>query len=261
MSRIDVVIVDDEPAARRTLRECCMADPGLEVVGEYGDPTLALAAIRAAPPQLLFLDIQMSSMSGIELARALDPATLPLIVFVTAYDHYALEAFDVSAIDYLLKPFDHERFARTIERVKQRHAAGNPADRATALDALIAALDNVAGRAPEQKLRLLAATHGRQILLDPSQVQLVEADRNYVRLRVGSETLQARATLQQIEEALQAQPILRVSRSCIVNTAYVREINRTPRGDFILVMTCGVTVTSSEGFRERVRTYLDRLRI
>src|SRR5690348_9303212 len=110
---LDVIIVDDEPAGRRTLRECCAREPDLRIVGEYGDSRAALEAILAKPPQLLFLDIQMDGLDGVSLARALDPQTLPLIVFVTAYDQYAMEAFDVSAVDYLLKPFDDERFHRT----------------------------------------------------------------------------------------------------------------------------------------------------
>src|SRR6266478_9497938 len=111
---MDVIIVDDEPAARRTLRECCAREPDLRIVGEYGDSRTALEGIRGRPPDLLFLDIQMDLLSGIALARSLDPRALPLIVFVTAYDHYALEAFEVSAVDYLLKPFDDERFRRTL---------------------------------------------------------------------------------------------------------------------------------------------------
>jgi two-component system LytT family response regulator len=103
---MDVVIVDDEPAARRTLRECCAREPDLRVIGEYGDSRSALEAIRMHAPRVLFLDIQIDSLNGIALARSLNPQTLPLIVFVTAHDQYALEAFEVSAVDYLLKPFE-----------------------------------------------------------------------------------------------------------------------------------------------------------
>ena len=118
---MDVIIVDDELAGRRTLREYCEAENDLRVVGEYGDGAEALTAIRARQPQLLFLDIQMDPLNGIELARSLEPSQLPSLVFVTAYDSYALEAFEVSAVDYLLKPFDQERFRRTLERVRPRH--------------------------------------------------------------------------------------------------------------------------------------------
>lgn len=256
-----VIIVDDEPAARRTLRECCAAEPDLDIVGEYGDPRVALEAIRADPPHLVFLDIQMDTMTGIEVARSLDQKTLPLIVFVTAYDHYALEAFEVSATDYLLKPFDEERFGRTIERVRQRHASGSAADREAALVALLARLEPGARGCAGDPPRLLAEAHGRLHMLDPAQIELVEADRNYVKIRIGQDTFHARSTLQQAEQVLQTQPMLKVSRSCLVNMNHVREVSRTLRGDFILVLAGGATVTSSEGFRDRVREYLDRLRL
>jgi len=261
MSPIRVIIVDDEPAARRTLRECCAAHPDLEVVGEYGDPRLALAAIRDDPPQLLFLDIKMDTMSGIELARSLDPKTLPLIVFVTAYDHYALEAFEVSATDYLLKPFDDERFGRTLERVRRRHGTESAADREAALEALVARLEFAARASAGGRQRLMAEAYGRQHLLDPALIEVVEAERNYVRLRIGPETYHARSTLQQAEQVLQTQPMLKVSRSCLVNVNHVREVSRTLRGDFILVLAGGATVTSSEGFRDRVRAYLEQLKL
>jgi two-component system LytT family response regulator len=124
---LEVIIVDDELAGRRTLRECCAREPDLEVIGEYGDSRAALEAIRTRPPHLLFLDIQMDALDGVSLARSLDSRNLPLIVFVTAYDQYALDAFDVSAVDYLLKPFDDERFRRTLGRVRQRREAPSSA--------------------------------------------------------------------------------------------------------------------------------------
>ena len=118
---MDVIIVDDEAAGRRTLREYCEAESDLRVVGEFGDGTAALAAVRSQKPQILFLDIQMDPLNGIDLARALEPTQLPSLVFVTAYDTYALEAFEVCAVDYLLKPFDQERFRKTLARVRPRH--------------------------------------------------------------------------------------------------------------------------------------------
>lgn len=253
-----IVIVDDEPAARRTLRECCAQHPDLEVVGEFGDSREALVLLRDAPPDLLFLDVQMEPMSGIELARALDPRHLPLVVFVTAYDQYAIEAFELSATDYLLKPFDERRFATTVARVRERFTASSAATRATALETLLGRFGH--GMATETP-RLLAEAGGRLHMLDAARIELVESERNYVRLRVGRDTYHARSTLQQAEQALQSQPMLRISRSCLVNTAHLREISRTPRGDFILVLAGGATVTSSEGHRERVREYLDRLRL
>ena len=258
---MDVVIVDDEPNARRTLRECCAREADLRIVGEYGDSRAALEAIRAHPPHLLFLDIQIDSMSGISLARALDPQTLPLIVFVTAYDQYALEAFEVSAVDYLLKPFDDERFRRTLARARHRREAETVTDRNSTLAALLAQIERTARAVSESRPRLLAEAGGRMHMLDAAQIELLEADRNYVKLIVGRETYVARSTLQQAEASLQSQPMLRISRSCIANVNHVREVSRTPRGDFILVLAGGTTVTSSEGYRDAVREYLDRLKV
>jgi two-component system LytT family response regulator len=256
-----VIIVDDEPAARRALRECCEREGDLEVIGEHGDTTNALAAIAASPPDLLLLDIQIDSLSGIELARTLPAGAAPLIVFVTAFDQYALEAFEVSAVDYLLKPFDDERFHRTVARVRARHLAAAGGGRQ---DALAAALELIEGRArmlAGQRPRLLAESGSRMQMLDVAQIEVVEADRNYVRLTVGREVFSTRSTLAQAEKSLQSQPMLRISRSCLVNVTHVREISRTPRGDFILVMAGGTTVTSSEGFRESVRQYLQTLKL
>ena len=258
---MDVIIVDDEPAARRTVRECCEREPDLRVVGEYGDGRAALEAIRVQPPHVLFLDIQMDSMTGMELARALDPASLPLIVFVTAYDHYALEAFEVSAVDYLLKPFDDARFKATVARVRRRHEAAGSFDRHGALTQLLEQLEHGARLRSDSQPRVLAEAGSRMHMLDVSQVEVVEADRNYVRLTIGRETFHARSTLQQAEKSFQTQPMLRISRSCLVNTRHVREISRTPRGDFILVVAGGTTVSSSEGYREPVRQYFERLKL
>ncbi len=257
---LDVMIVDDEPAGRRTLRDCCARDPDLNVVGEYGDSRAALEAIRARPPHLLFLDIQMDALDGVSLARSLDPQTLPLIVFVTAYDQYAVDAFEISAVDYLLKPFDDERFQRTLERVRRRREAESAVQRQEALAAALARIERGLSTA-DMRPRVLAESGSRMHMLDAATIEVVEADRNYVKLTVGRDTFHARSTLQQAEKTLQSQPMLRISRSCLVNVNHVREVSRTPRGDFILVLAGGTTVTSSEGFRDPVRQHLDRLKV
>jgi two-component system LytT family response regulator len=258
---MDVMIVDDEPVARRTLRECCAREPDLNIIGEFGDARSALEAIRAQPPHLLFLDIQIDTQNGVALARALDPDTLPMIVFVTAYHNYALEAFEVSAVDYLLKPFDDERFRKTLARVRKRREAESGLDRSSVLSSVLAQLERGARAAADLRPRILAESGSRMHMLDVAQVEVVESDRNYVKLTVGRETFHARSTLQLAEKSLQSQPLQRISRSCLVNMNHVREISRTPRGDFILVLAGGTTVTSSEGFRDSVRQYLERLKL
>jgi two-component system LytT family response regulator len=257
---LEVVIVDDELAGRRTLRDCCAREPDLKVVGEFGDSRAALEAILARPPHLLFLDVQMDSLDGVSLARSLDPRSLPLIVFVTAYDQYALEAFEVSAVDYLLKPFDDERFRRTVERVRRRREAETASQRQETLAAVLERIERGTASV-DVRPRVLAEFGSRMHMLDVTQIEVAEADRNYVKLTIGRDTFQARSTLQQAEKTLQSQPMLRISRSCLVNMNHVREISRTPRGDFILVLSGGTTVTSSEGFRETVRQHLERLKV
>jgi two-component system LytT family response regulator len=258
---MDVIIVDDELAGRRTLREFCEAEGDLQVVGEYGDGVAALAAIRSKPPQLLFLDIQMDPLNGIEIARALEPSQLPSLVFVTAYDTYALEAFEVSAVDYLLKPFDQDRFRRTLARVRPRHAKSGMDERQALLAGLLAQLERGARGSSEERPRLLAEFGGHLHVLEAAQVEMIEADRNYVVIRVGKDSYHARSTLQQAEIALRSQPMLRISRSCLVNMNYVKEVNRTLRGDFILILAGGATVTSSEGFRGKVKEFLGTMKI
>lgn len=258
---LDVIIVDDEPTARRTLRECCVREPDLRIIGEYGDSDSALRAIRSQSPHLLFLDIQIDSLNGVGIARALDPNKLPLIVFVTAYDQYALEAFEVSAVDYLLKPFDDDRFRKTLERVRRRRDAEGVAERQAALTSVLAQIERSVRAPVEIRPRILAESGSRMHMLDVGQIELLEADRNYVKLTVGREVFLARSTLQSAEKSLQSQPMLRISRSCVVNTNHIREISRTPRGDFILVLAGGTTVTSSEGYRDVVRDYFEGLKI
>jgi two-component system LytT family response regulator len=257
---IDVIIVDDEPAGRRTVREFCAAEPDLCIVGEYGDGAAAIEAIRSKPPKILFLDVQMDPVDGITVARALDPATLPAIVFVTAYDSHALAAFEVCAVDYLLKPFDQDRFRRALARTRWRQSDLAAADNQAALLALLAQLERNGRGRPEERPRLLAEFAGHLHVLDAAQVELVEADRNYITIRVGRDTYHARSTLSQAEAALQSEPMLRISRSCLVNMNFVREVNRTLRGDFILVLAGGATVTSSEGCRAKVKDYLRGLK-
>lgn len=256
---MDVIIVDDEPIARRTLRECCARDPELAVVGEFADCRSALLAIHRRSPDLLFLDIKMNAMSGLQLARALNAPKAPLIVFVTAFDEYAVEAFEINATDYLLKPFSEQRFAAMIERVRRRSAADDATDRQSALTSLIAQLERAANKTVETRPRLLAESGGRMQMVDVEHIEVIEAARNYVTLHIGKEVLHARSTLQQAEEAMRAMPLLRISRSCLVNINHLSEVTKTHRGDYILVLSGGTTVTSSEGYREKVRLRLERL--
>jgi two-component system, LytTR family, response regulator len=257
---MNVFIGDDEPAARHILRDCCANEPGLDVVGEFDNADAAIEAIERSPPDLVFLDIALGAKSGIDVARALG-ADAPEIVFVTAYDRYAIEAFDVGAIDYLLKPFDEARFRETIARVRKRRAAQPAVDRRAAIAALLEQLGQRDAAAASERPRLLVDLGSRMQMVDVACIEAAEADRNYVTLRIGTEALHTRSTLYQTEDALRSQPMLRISRSCLVNLNHVREVSRTLRGDFIIVLAGGATVTSSESYRDKVRTQLARFMI
>ncbi len=255
------MIVDDEPTARRVLREHCARANDLSVIGEFGDSPAALEAIRITRPDLVFLDIQMKSLTGMALAQALDPSRLPLIVFVTAYDDYALEAFEVSAADYLLKPFDAERFDRTLDRVRRRCAAQSSGDSAVMAELLQRLQRSAQTLQPEMPERILAESGGRLHMIDVAQIELIEASRNYVKLVVGREVFHVRSTFSQAERSIGGQSLLKIGRSCTINLRHLREVSRTPRGDFILVLSGGRTVTSSEGYRDSVREHLAGMKI
>jgi two-component system LytT family response regulator len=256
-----VMIVDDEPAARRTLRECCARESDLDIAGEFGDGRSALSAIQANPPDLLFLDIQIDTVNGIALARSLDQRNLPDIVFVTAYDRYALEAFEVCASDYLLKPFDYQRFKTTVARVRRKRGDADPDERRHALQSVVARLEREVKALSDTTPRIIAESGSSMHILDIADIELVEGDRNYVKFTVGREQYHARSTLQQAEVSLSSQPMLRISRSCLINVNHIRQLSRTPRGDFIFVLACGSTVTSSEGHREAVREHLNGMKL
>jgi two-component system LytT family response regulator len=245
-------IVDDEVAARKALRERCATEEDIEVIGEYADAESALAALPQQAPDVMFLDVKMGKTSGMQLAHALDPESAPLVVFVTAYDRYALQAFEVNAADYLLKPFDRERFRSMLHRVRARHAARNSTSYQIAA-ATLAQLERLSQARLEARPRLLAETGGTLHMIDVAQIELVTADRNYVVLTVGKDSFHARSTLIQAEESMRSQPMLQINRSCMVNMNHIRQVSRTARGDYVLVMSGGATVTSSERFRHKVR--------
>ena len=246
------IIVDDEVAARKVLRERCATEQDIEVVGEYADAQSALAALSQQVPDLMFLDVKMGKISGMQLARALDPGSAPLVVFVTAFDRYALQAFDVNAADYLLKPFDRQRFGTMLQRVRERYAARNSTNYQIAA-ATLAELQRLSQGRVEARPRLLAETGGALHMVDVAQIELVTANHNYVTLTVGKESFYARSTLIQAEDSMRSQPMLQINRSCIMNLNHVRQVSRTARGDYVFVLGCGTTVTSSERFRPKVR--------
>jgi two-component system LytT family response regulator len=254
-------IVDAESAARRTLRECCSHEPDLHVVAEYADSAAALEAVRSTPPDVLFLDVHMTPLTGLALARALDPSTPTHIIFVSAYARFARDAFEVNAADFLLKPFDDTRFRQALRRIRRRLSLERLARQQLEPSDVLQRLEDSAKALCQPRTRIIADCGGRRHILDVSDIELVEAERNYVKLTVGRQRYTIRCTLQHAEAALSSQRMLKISRSCLVNLIHVRELGRTPRGDVIVVLADGATVTTSERYRHSVRQQLGQLQL
>jgi len=224
-TRVSVLLVDDEPLVRSGLRRHLAAASDFEVVGEAGDGLAAIAAIENLRPQLVLLDVQMPELDGFSVLQLLGAETLPAVVFVTAYDRYALRAFDVHAVDYVLKPFDRSRLFTALERARQRlHGEGTASlSKLLAEDRRARGVATWCGRAG-----------GRLRLLPVTEIEWLEAAGNYVRLHHRDGEFLVRTTLQQCEADLARAPFVRVHRSAIVNLDAVLDRQRLPGGDFRL---------------------------
>ena len=242
---IRVLIVDDEPIARRGIRQQLHGEADLEVIGESGDGAAAIDAITELAPDLVFLDIQMPEVGGFDVVEAIGVARMPAVVFVTAYDEHALRAFDVHAVDYVLKPIDRHRLRTAVERARRRlaHAPGQ-------LDRRIAAVLGELGRpAHDYAKRLAIKGDGRVILVDVGEVDRLEAAGNYVEVHSGARHHLVRETMTSLEARLDPARFVRVSRSSIVNADRVRELQPMFSGDFVVVLRDGTKVAGGRRYR------------
>lgn len=254
------MIIDDEPSAREMVREM-LADEtensDVEIVGECGDGRAAVKAIQSGQPDIVFLDVQMPEMDGFQVLSALPSEQLPIIIFVTAYDQYALRAFEFHALDYLLKPFDRERFEQAFNRAKailSKERAGNLNDRIIALleerNALAAA--NMQTAAPAQFLeRIVIKTGGRVFFLRVEEIEWIEAEGNYVALHVGKKTHLHRESISTLEAQLNPRVFQRIHRSIIVNVDCVKELQPLFRGEYYVIMRDGAELKLSHNYRDR----------
>ncbi|HEX7829571.1 MAG TPA: LytTR family DNA-binding domain-containing protein [Thermoanaerobaculia bacterium] len=242
---IRVLIVDDEPIARRGIRQHLRGETDLEVIGESGDGAAAIEAITELAPDLVFLDIQMPEVGGFDVVDAIGVARMPAVVFVTAYDEHALRAFDVHAVDYVLKPIDRHRFRTAVERARRRLAhAPEQLDRRIA-----AALGELGRPAHDYAKRLAIKGDGRVILVDVDQVDRLEAAGNYVEVHTGARHHLVRETMASLEARLDPARFVRISRSSIVNADRVRELQPMFNGDFVVVLRDGTKVAGSRRYR------------
>ena len=244
---IRTLIVDDEPLARDRVKRLLRDEEDIEVVGECGNGKDAIDFIKSKNPDLVFLDIQMPEKSGLDVVKSLGGKRFPTIVFVTAYDKYALQAFDVHALDYLLKPFNRERIKRAVARAREQvehRRMGNLDER---LNSLIADL-----RSEKKYLeRLVVKSVGRVFFLKTEEIDWIEAAGNYVKLHVGRDSHMIRETMNGIEAKLDPDKFLRIHRSTVVNIDRIKELHPMFSGDYAVILRDGTELALSRNYRDR----------
>lgn len=259
--KIKAMVVDDEPLARRNLRALLKADADIELVRECGNGKEAVTQIRALAPELVFLDVQMPEMDGFAVLDALAALaalagrSLPVIIFVTAYDQYALKAFEVSALDYLLKPFSDERFHKALQQAKQQIAQQDASDFGKQMLALLGAR-NLQADAPRYLTRLMVKTGGRVLFLKTAEIDWIEAYDNYVRLHTGGKAHLLRQTMNELAATLSPEQFARIHRSAIVNLDRVKELQPLFNGEAVLLLQDGTKLKLSRSRRENLEKQL-----
>ena len=245
--KIRTLIVDDEPLARERVKRFLRDEKDVSIIGECGNGADAVKAIRSERPDLVFLDIQMPEKNGFEVIRSLDGKQLPTVVFVTAYDQYALQAFDVHALDYLLKPFNRDRFQRAVDRAREQiddRRRGDLDERLTSL------IENL--KTDKKYLdRLVVKTVGRVFFLKTDEIDWIEAAGNYVRLHVGRESHMIRETMNGIETKLDPAKFIRIHRSTVVHIDRIKELHPMFSGDYAVMLRDGTELALSRNYRER----------
>jgi two-component system LytT family response regulator len=229
------LIIDDEPLARRSVRRFLKVHADVEWIGECGDGESAVAAILTKQPDLVFLDVQMPEMDGFEVVRTLGADRMPVTIFVTAYDRYALRAFDANAVDYLLKPFGKERFERALNRARERIEGNLNCDD---VRRVVASLEQIQTRQRGAE-RIAITENGRVHLVKARDIDWIGAEANYARLHVGVREYELRETLTSLERRLNPLDFLRIHRSTIVNVHRIKEIQRWFRGHHLVFLENG----------------------
>jgi two-component system LytT family response regulator len=246
---IRALVVDDEPLARRTIRRFLDKDTGVDIVGECGDGESAVQEIQEKKPDLVFLDVQMPEMDGFQVISKVGANEMPVTIFVTAYDHYALRAFDANAIDYLLKPVGKARFERALTRAQRRIAGELKHDE---VHRIISSLERLTAVQTYQD-RLAIPKNGRVQFVATKDIDWIEAEGNYVRLHVGKREHEFRETLAGLEERLNPSEFLRIHRSAIVNIQRIKEIHAWFHGHHRVLLEDGTVLRMSRYQREIAR--------
>lgn len=258
MEKIRALIVDDEPIARRGIRQHLQAEPDVEIVGECANGREAVAAIDKQKPDLIFLDVQMPLMDGFGVVEAVGAENLPAVVFVTAYDEHAIRAFEVNALDYLLKPIDPERFQKTLARVREQ-VDGSKAKRLDyKLSALLRSLEEIKGMEAQAAAleRVVLKEQGRISFLSADEIDWLCAQGNYVQLHAGRETHLLRETVDGMESKLDPRKFVRLRRSTIVRAERIKELHPLFNGEYAVILKDGTRLQSSRRYRKNLDALL-----
>jgi two-component system LytT family response regulator len=251
MAALRILIVDDEPLARERLRAFLQRDPSVNIIGECGSGPEAVAVIRRDEPDIVFLDLQMPGFGGLQVVAEIPPDRRPAIIFVTAHEQFAVEAFAAQATDYLLKPFDADRLQQALKRARDYLGARRNGDLATRLESL---LETAAARGPE---RLAFKADGRVVFLRPDEIVWIEAANNYCILHLAdAKPLMLRETLASLEEQLGAINFARVNRSAMVHINQVKELQPAKYGDYLVVLRNGLRLSLSRNLRGRLERFV-----
>jgi two-component system LytT family response regulator len=255
-SPIRTLIVDDEPLAREGIRMLLAQDPDIELVGEVGSGRQAVQAIDQLRPDLAFLDVQMPELSGFQVLAALPPAAVPAVVFVTAYDRYALQAFEVHALDYLLKPFDDDRFFEALRRAKSHLQLAKVEELRRELMSLLADVEGpkpaAVVPAPSPTDRLAIKDGSRVVFLRADEIDWIEAADYYVQIHAGPKSYLHRETMQSLERRLDPDRFVRIHRSAIVNRSRIRELRSGGRREAVVVLEGGATLKVARSQRDKL---------
>lgn len=252
---IRVLLVDDEPLAREMLREMLESDPDARIVGESCNGREALEAIRAESPDLVFLDVQMPEVGGFEVLASLGKEKLPYVIFVTAYDQYAVRAFEVQALDYLLKPFDQDRFDVSWQRAKAQLMR----DRDGGTDQRILALLEELKAGNRYLERLVIKAGGRIYFLDTGEIDWIEAEGNYVSVHSAKKSHLLRETISSLESQLDPKKFVRIHRSSIVRLDFIQELQPWFHGEYRVILNDGTQLTLSRNHRDKLQEALGKL--
>jgi two-component system LytT family response regulator len=257
--RIRVVVVDDEPAARRGLRLLLERDPGVEIAGEAGSGVEAVELIRRERPDVAFLDVQMPDGDGFETLQQIGPGHVPAVVFVTAYDEHALRAFEVNAVDYLLKPYDDARFAAALQRAKDEVRRRQVETVNARLVQLLDFLQRTAPGGPAEDKsadRIMVKSSGEIFFLKAAEIDWIEAEGDYMKFHVGGRSHLMRETMARLEARLDPRQFVRIHRSTIVNIDRLQKLSPSFGGEYVVILRDGTKLRLSRGFHERIAALL-----